>query len=131
MKTILTVGLCILTLAMVIVGGSCSTKTTEPQVIIGLAPIDEMTINVLKTNPAQISVHIKGGLPDGCTQFNDIKTTRDGLNITVKVTTQHPKDAVCPAIYTWFEKDVNLGSDFAIGTTYSVKVNDQTATFTY
>ena len=131
MKAILAVGLTILTLAMLIVGSGCSPKTTEPQVIIALAPIDEVTINIIKTNPAQISVHIKGGLPDGCTQFNGIETTREDLIITIKVTTQHPKDAICPAIYTWFEKDINLGSNFTIGTTYTVKVNDHTAVFTY
>ena len=35
----------------------------------------------------------------------------------------------CPAIYTWFEKDVNLGTDFAFGTTYTLNVNDYSTTF--
>ncbi len=98
---------------------------------ISLAPIEEVTVSFLKSNPAQVSVHIKGGLPSGCTTFNNIEVTREGTTVNIKVTNQHPKDAVCPAIYTTFEKDVNLGTDFTIATTYTLNVNDYTTTFNY
>jgi len=131
MKIIMTVCLTILTLALVIAGGGCSPKTTEPQVTIDLAPIHDISITLLKSNPPQVNVHIQGGLADGCTTFHDIQTTRESTTITLKVTTQRPKDAICTEIYTWFEKDVNLGSNFTIGQVYTVKVNDQTTTFSY
>jgi len=73
----------------------------------------------------------RGGLQDGCTTFNDIEITREGNNINMKVTTQHPRDVFCPAIYTYFEKTIDIGSDFTIGTTYTLKVNDFTTTFVY
>lgn len=119
-------------LIFVLVGSSCSkqpeeTKNTE----INPAPIHEVTITFLKSNPVQVNVHIQGGLPDGCTKFHDIKMTRDGDTINIEVTTEHPKDTSCPAIYGYFEKDVNLGSEFETGTTYTVEVNDVTETFTY
>jgi hypothetical protein len=112
------------------VGISCS-KTPTPDVEISPAPIHEVTVSLLKSNPAQVNVHIKGGLRDGCTTFRDITVTRDGATINIEVTVQHPKNVFCPAIYTFFEKDVNLGSDFTIATTYTLNVNDYTTNFTY
>ena len=98
---------------------------------ISLAPIHEVKVSLMKSNPPQIGVYIKGGLRDGCTTFNDIEIAWEGNTVNIKVTTQHPKDVACPAIYTYFEKNINLGSDFTIGTTYTLNVNDYTTTFVY
>jgi hypothetical protein len=96
---------------------------------IKLAPIDDVKIYLMKSNPPQIGVHIVGGLPDGCTTFHDIETTREGNTINVKVTVQRPLGMNCTAIYTTFEQDVNLGTDFVFGTTYTLNVNDYSTTF--
>jgi hypothetical protein len=96
-----------------------------------LAPIDEVKVNLLKSNPPQIGVYIKAGLPDGCSTPGDIETTRAGNSVNIKVTIRHPIGVFCPAIYTTFEKNVNLGTDFTMGTTYTLNVNDYTTTFTY
>ncbi|MFC2042409.1 hypothetical protein ACFLTV_02825 [Chloroflexota bacterium] len=96
---------------------------------IRLAPIDEVKVYIMKSNPPQIGVYIKGGLPDGCTTFHDLEITREGSNVNIKVTVQRPRGVNCPAIYNNFEKDVNLGSDFIFGTTYTLNVNDYTTTF--
>lgn len=101
------------------------------EIEITLTPIEEVTVFFMKSNPAQVGVHFVGGLPSGCTTFYDIEITRDGTTINIKVTNQQPKDTFCPAIYTTFEKDVNLGSDFTVGTTYTLNVNDHTTTFNY
>ncbi len=78
-----------------------------------------------------LDVYIKGGLRDGCTTFHNIELSREGNIINIMVTTKHPKDTSCPAIYGYFEKNVNLGSDFAIGTSYTLSVNDHTSRFIY
>jgi hypothetical protein len=96
---------------------------------IKLAPMDEVRVYIMKSNPPQIGVYIKGGLPDDYTTYHDIETTREGNTINIKVTVQRPRGVDCPAIYTWFEKDVNLGTDFAFGTTYTLNVNDYSTTF--
>lgn len=96
---------------------------------IKLAPIDEVNVTILESNPPQISVYIKGGLPDGCTTFHDIETTREGSTVNITVTVQRPRGVDCPAIYTYFEKYINLGSDFIFGTTYTLNVNDYHTTF--
>jgi hypothetical protein len=96
---------------------------------IKLAPIDEVKVYTMKSNPPQIGVYIKGGLSDGCTTFQDIETSREGNTINIKVTVQRPRGVACPAIYTNFERDVNLGPDFAFGTTYTLNVNAYSTTF--
>ena len=98
---------------------------------ISPAPIHEVNVTLLMSNPPQVGVYIKGGLRDGCTSFHNIEVAREGSNIDIKVTVQHPKEAVCPAIYTYFEKEINLGSDFTAGVTYTLDVNDYSTTFSY
>lgn len=98
---------------------------------ISLAPIHEVEVLFMESFPVQVGVYIKGGLRDGCTTFHDAVVTRQGNTINIEVTTQHPKDTVCPAVYTFFENNLNLGSDFTSGATYTLEVNDYTTTFLY
>ena len=98
---------------------------------IELAPIHEVSVSIAESFPEQVIVHIQGGLRDGCTTFNDIEVSREDFVITLTVTTSHPKDVFCPAVYTYFERNINLGSDFVRGRTYTLKVNDYTTSVTY
>jgi hypothetical protein len=97
------------------------------------APIDELDILVRESFPVQYAARIVSGLPDGCTEFNAAEVTdRSGTTITILVTNTRPAatDIACTAIYGTHESVVELGTDFAQGTTYTVKVNDREATFT-
>ena len=94
-----------------------------------MAPIHEVQVNIAESYPPQVIVYIKGGLSDGCTTFHELKTERTGNKINIEVTTQRPKDKECTAVYGYFEKNVNLGSDFVSGETYTIDVNDKTTNF--
>jgi len=96
---------------------------------ISPAPIHDVQINIAESYPPQVLVHIQGGLRDGCTTFHDLIWERDGNTVTITVTTRHPQDTACPAVYNYFEKNVNLSTDFVIGQEYTVHVNDVTETF--
>ena len=96
---------------------------------ISPAPIHEVTVTFAKSLPPQVIVYIKGGLKDGCTAFHDLTTSRRGSQINIKVTVQTEKEKICTQVYGFFEKTVNLGSNFTSGQTYTVNVNDQTAAF--
>ncbi|MBN1369688.1 MAG: hypothetical protein JW954_05585 [Dehalococcoidaceae bacterium] len=96
---------------------------------IKLAPIHEVDVYIMESNPEQIGVHIRGGLSDGCTTFHGLTVTREGNVVNIEVTVQRPRGVDCPAIYTYFEQNVNLGTDFAFGTTFTLNVNDYTTTF--
>ena len=99
------------------------------EIEISLAPIHEVEELFMKSFPVQIGVHTKGGLRNGCTTFRDAVVTREGDTINIGVTAQKPKDAICPAVYNFFEDNLNLGCDFTAGATYTLKVNDYITTF--
>jgi hypothetical protein len=97
-----------------------------------LAPIDGADIIVRESSPPQYAVHLVSGLPNGCTIFAGITTSRAGDKITVTVENSVPRDKniACTQIYGTREATLELGSDFAPGTTYTVHVNDRTLMFT-
>ncbi len=96
---------------------------------IRLAPIHEVKVNIAESYPPQVLVYIKGGLSDGCTTFHKLTKERHGNTIEITVTTKRPKEAICTQVYGFFEQNLNLGSDFAPGETYTLKVNDKVSTF--
>jgi hypothetical protein len=91
---------------------------------IRLAPIEEVRVSIAESFPVQVFIHIRGGLADACTTLNEVKTKRNGSTINIEVTTKRPKDAICAQVYSTFEENVALGSDFTSGETYTVNVND-------
>jgi len=98
---------------------------------IKLAPIHELDIRFAESFPVQIFLYVKGGLPDGCTRFHGFEiVNRLEKALKIEVTTEKPKDAICTAIYGYFEQNINLGSDFKSGQTYTVTVNDKSTSFT-
>jgi len=110
-----------------------TTFACQPGVGVGLdirpAPIHEVRVAIAESYPPQVMVYIQGGLSDGCTEFHDLKTDRSGNVINITVTVQRPRNAMCTQIYGYFEKNVNLGTDFVSGQTYTIKVNDKMTTF--
>jgi hypothetical protein len=106
------------------------TKSTEPNVEIGPAPIHDVKIAVTLSQPQEVLVYIKGGLRDTCTTFSDLNTERTGNAISIKVNVQTLTGQICGQVYTFFERCVDLGSDFVSGQVYTVIVNDKTTTFT-
>lgn len=93
---------------------------------IKLAPIEEVSVNIAESLPVQVFVYIRGGLSDACTTLNEVKTERSGNTINIEVTTQRPKGIACAQVYSTFEENVALGSDFTLGETYTVNVNEAT-----
>ena len=107
----------------------CRSSSTGDEIEITSAPIHEVNVNIAESAPPQVIVYIKGGLPDGCTKFHELKTERRGNTFKITVTNERPRDAVCTQIYGYFEKNENLGTDFVPGENYVVNVNDKTTGF--
>lgn len=106
-------------------------KGHDSDLEIKLAPIHEVKISIAESFPEQIFVHIKGGLDDSCTKFHDLIEERSGTKIKIKITTERPRNAICAQVFSYFEKSINLGSDFTSGQIYTVEVNGITQTFVY
>lgn len=94
------------------------------------APIDDLSIAVMDSYPPQYLLQIKAGLPSGCAQKAGYEAQRSGNTITVKVYNSMPQGAVaCTMIYGMYDVNINLGSDYVPGQTYTVLVNDKQMTF--
>ena len=94
------------------------------------APIDKIDVLIRESNPPQVTVKIAAGLPGGCAKQDSYSMSRAGDTITITVLNTTPKaDLVCTAIYGTYELNVDVGSNFALGNTYTVRVNDKTTTF--
>jgi len=128
-KTLILLALVLAALAVAAAG--CKPSGDGQEIEIRLAPIHEVEVSIAESFPEQIFVYIKGGLADGCTTFNAVETERSGTTIDITVTTQRPRDAVCIQVYSFFEQNVALGSQFTSGQTYTVNVNDVTTSFEY
>jgi hypothetical protein len=94
------------------------------------APIDNVDVLIRESNPPQVSVKISAGLPSGCAQRDSHSVSRAGDTITISVMNSLPTgNPICTMIYGTYELNVDLGSNFAIGTTYTIRVNDKVTTF--
>ena len=94
------------------------------------APIDGLDVAVMESFPAQYLLQIEAGLPSGCAQKAGYEAKRSGSTITVKVYNSMPQGVVaCTMIYGMYDLNLNLGSDYQSGQTYTVVVNDETTTF--
>jgi hypothetical protein len=94
------------------------------------APIDGLDVRVLESNPPQYMLSVRAGLPSGCAERNRHELQRAGEAITLTVLNWMPTgNPACTMIYGSYELNINLGSDFRRGTTYSVIVNDKRTTF--
>jgi len=128
MKRIL-YGVLIVSLMLVVSG--CRSAPAGGEVIIRTAPIYEVRVNIAESFPPQVFVYIKGGLADGCTTFHELEHSKSDANtIVIEVTVQRPQGVACAQVYGFFERNVGLVSDFNSGETYTIRVNDKTATFT-
>ena len=94
------------------------------------APIDGLEVRVLESNPPQYMLNVRAGLPSGCAERNRHETRREADAIAVTVLNWVPAGSPpCTLIYGSYLLNINLGSDFRPGTTYTVNVNDKRTTF--
>ena len=94
------------------------------------APIDDVQIVIRESDPPQVSLSIKAGLPSGCAQRESHSISRNGDTFAVRVLNSMPTgDVACTMIYGTYELSLDLGRDFRAGGTYTVNVNDKTTTF--
>jgi hypothetical protein len=95
------------------------------------APIDGLDVRVMESAPPRYMLNITAGLPSGCAQGHSHAVSRSGETITVTVLNSMPTgEPICTMIYGTYELNVDLGSDFRSGATYTLRVNDKVTTFT-
>ena len=106
-------------------------ETPTPETTEVRAPIDDVVVNIAESDPPQYFLEITSGLPDACHTFDRVETERSGTEITVTVINRVVTgDVMCAQVYGTETNSVALGTDFDTGVTYTVRVNDETLTFT-
>ncbi len=98
-------------------------------VVTAPAPIESVEIH---SPLGSWSARVVSGLPSGCVQFHSYEAARQGDTITIRVLNRVPAPGAriaCTAIYGMVTSDIVLPGPFVSGRSYTVHVNDQTATF--
>jgi hypothetical protein len=95
------------------------------------APIEKVSILMLKSYPAQYVLNITSGLPSGCAKFGHIRWVVEGDVVSVQVYNTIPASPVvaCTLIYGYSTNSVNIGA-LTPGKTYTINVNDYTTMLT-
>ena len=104
------------------------TPLTEP--VFGLATVESVQILALESFPVQINVRVRGVLPNGCTEIDEVITQSDGTHFDVAITTVQQPDVVCTEAVVPYEEMVPLDVDGLDAGTYTVTVNGMQGSFT-
>lgn len=108
-----------------------STPTTAPvSDVNGIATVDSIEILILESFPVQINVRVRGVVPDGCTNVDEVATSQTGSSFNVNITTLREAGQICTEAETPFEELVPLDVVGLPANTYMVNVNGIQGSFT-
>ncbi|HNO66259.1 MAG TPA: hypothetical protein PKK39_07905 [Tepidiformaceae bacterium] len=119
--------------------GACSDKADSDRSpspdtgrVMVEAPVESIEVLVRESAPPGYTAHVVSGLPSGCAQFAMAAVMeRTGNHIVIRVTNTVPSDpkTICTTIYGFHESNVDLGTNFRSGETYTVEANGKSTTF--
>ena len=96
----------------------------QPDMVATPAPVE--TVHVVVSDSLEYSLRIVSGLPGGCVKFEGYELERDRNLVRVTVTNLKPSAPVpCTTIYGRHEGELDLGTDFTPGESYTLVVNDE------
>ena len=92
-----------------------------------LTNINTVAVNVLESDPPQLSLDISGEHPDGCQYPVQVEQQREGSTIRVAVYRELPLDVFCPMVLQPYQGRVQLEGGYESGE-YTIHVNSHTQT---
>jgi len=97
------------------------------------ADVQEVQVNLMESFPLQVSITIKGMLPDGCTSIHgtQVESNLETGTFDITIQTERPKDAMCIQVLTPFETTVPLDVLGLPAGVYIVNVYDKSASFMF
>ena len=96
----------------------------EGAMIVGVAPVEQVRVEVVSRGPLQVNAIVIGYFPDGCTELGEVLQERDGDTLLVKLMTKRPADVACITVIVPFEAVIPLEVEGLSAGTYTVQVNE-------
>lgn len=100
----------------------------SPGMAIGRIQIDSVTIRTAQSFPVQVFARVQGVIGDGCSTLLPLEQTRSGSVVTLEITRQRPKDAICTQIAKLYDEQIRLEGEFRAGD-YTLQVNGRSYPF--
>ncbi|MFO7698547.1 MAG: hypothetical protein R6X16_15535 [Anaerolineae bacterium] len=87
------------------------------------AVVEDVQVTLRGSDPVQVSVTVTGYYSDGCTTFHGTTQSVVGTRITLTVTTERPRDAMCTQAIVPYSETVEVDTDGIAPGTYTLDVN--------
>lgn len=91
--------------------------------------VQAVEINLLKSNPLQVEVVIRGTLPDRCSRIDAVQQHYEPTEFQITLVAARPDHSVCSAALIPFREAVRLEMSDKPAGTYSVVANGTAASF--
>jgi hypothetical protein len=101
-------------------GGASGVQPSGSQVLTVIEKVEPLVEEV--SNTYQLTLHVTGYQPDGCTFPVQVEQTRDGNTITVKIYRVLPPDIFCTMQLVIYDENIPLDGSFGSGD-YTFDVN--------
>ena len=92
-----------------------------------LTVVEKVDALIMESYPAQISLHVTGYQPDGCTFPVQVEQTREGNMVSVKIYRILPPDIMCTMQLVPYDENIKLDGSFESGE-YTIDVNGMVVT---
>jgi hypothetical protein len=115
----------LLVLTLAVVGFACAgagPNPTEPTPVVAPILVENVSIVVLESFPAQAVAHVRGVVGDGCSSLHSTDVRRDGNVVTITILRQRPEGAICTQQALLYDENIRLPGDYPPGE-YVVRVN--------
>jgi len=117
-----------LLVAALVVQAACDQRAPPGPSPLPIVRIGSIDVLIAQPNPAQVTVWVRGTLPDACSAIDTIRQERAGQRVAVTIQAKRI-GAICVQVIVPFDTTVRLDGLFARGN-YVVEVNDVERSFT-
>lgn len=94
------------------------------------ATVEEIALDVMESYPIQVRVSVRGYLPDGCTEIEQISAVRDGTTFHIEIVTRRPAgDVMCTQQIVPFDESLDLAVEFLGQGEYTVQYEELSESF--
>ncbi|MCB8962944.1 MAG: hypothetical protein H6651_21715 [Ardenticatenales bacterium] len=91
--------------------------------------VDTIQALVLESNPVQVSVLIRGSLPDDCSSFTGLEQSRSDNRFLIVLTAVRPEGATCNEVQVPFDQAIDLDVAGLAPGYYEIEAHDVVAGF--